>query len=235
MKKVIVLIVLVLCMVGTVRAELYAIKPTANQDGTVYGWNWQTETYMYAEQGAIGWYGYYNAQQMDVVAIFTLPVGLTSADIVNAVLIMPQMDYVWNGSDAGIGQPQGTQINLHHIDATSDVIVRVSDIDADRDLGMIGAFHEATTELPVFNQYKTVSFNVTAQVGADMDEERLSFAVKTNTIVPVGGTSSYFVYPTVENGWWANQDATLYIATPEPATIALLLIGGLSMLRRKKA
>lgn len=235
MKKVLVLVSLVLCLAAAVQAttgtegDTIWSQPNGDQDGSVYSWD--GTGYVWAENTSIvGWMGTYNNSQMAMIAIMDLP-EMYSEDVVSAYLVVPQQDNVWVTQEEGY--PEGYNIAINHIDATNDGIIRQSDMDESRDLGVIGTLRAAGPV--VFNETGYVVFNVTAQVKADLDAERASFAFKTVTENTGSSLSNYFMYPTVENTWYDNPDTTLWIATPEPATIALLLVGGLSMLRRKKA
>ena len=233
-KRFFVSVVLVLSLVASVHAADYVVIPTGLQDGAIYG---NLAGYNAVEVTITqSWYGVYNGTQLATVVILTLPEGVTSDMIASATLEVPQMDYVWPYHQHDEGYPYGFDYYLNHIDATNDNIVRLSDMDPERDLGVIGVFRSAGPAVVDYSRMMT--YDVTDLVKDDLDNERASFAFKTVTIIPEGfptNSADSFAYPTVENTEWTNRDTTLSITyTPEPATIALLLFGGLGILRRKK-
>ena len=226
-KKILVVISLTVSLIGSLQAADFVIQPTSNQDAPCYSG--------YVELNhTIGWFGQYNGGQMAQVSIYTLPLSLTSDMIASAVLEVPQPDMVWRSDIADY--PQLYVLNLKHIDATDDDIVKSSDLQAERDLGLIGTLRAAGPLNP--DNSRIVSFDVTSFVKSDMDAKRKTFAWKTETLGMLPLACNYFMMPTVDNTWdiFPLHGGKLSISlVPEPAIMTLLLINCLGVIARKRA
>ena len=196
-KKVLFLIGLVLFLLSSVQAEDYAIVPTSNQDAPIYGIG-AGGAGVYVELNfGIGWFGIYGGGQMSTVSIFTFPEGISAVDIISATLVVPQPDAVWDHTQEGY--PENYDFDLVHIDANSDTKVCVVDIVPSRELDVIGSFRAAGPV--VVDNTRTISYDVTNLVKADLNALRASFAFKTKTNADndPNTTYNYFYFPTVDN------------------------------------
>ncbi len=162
------------------------IKPTGAQDAHVYN------SIALVENTAQGFWGKYNGQGLNFVSIHTLPPGVTAGDVAVATLRLARTDNAWTADASALN----LRMLLNHIDAANDSMVTAAD-GSSVALDGIGLYRDPGPY--VLNNSRSITYNVTAQVKADLLAGRATFAHRIEAETISDGAVSARYIPTIEN------------------------------------
>ena len=133
-------------------------------------------------------FGSWSSASIDAISIMTLP-AIAPGDLISATLRVPKPDSLQSGGTNGLDE----LIILEHIDAFNDALVTGNDYHTSSPaLSQIAVYHDGPGgQLPCPDGSCIETYDVTAQVLADLNAGRLSFAARTQSL----GTDGQGAFP----------------------------------------
>ena len=163
------------------------IRPQSNQDGAISLHSSSVDTISPAGQ-----YGACQGKPQVFVGIHSFPPKFAPDSFEQAVLRIPQTDYMWT-TDTSVDQ---LAFDVHHIDAADDQKVTLPD-GTSSSLAKIGTYRKAGP--PRMSAARFREFDVTQHVRADLKAGRASFAWRIEPVSVSDEICSSRYFPTVEN------------------------------------
>ena len=182
------------------QGQWVCIQPTSEQDGPIYGGSVE-QVWPY------GYWGNWEGTPCVEVGIHTFPLSISSADIDEAFLRIPQTDNAWTADESALDLDMWTK----HIDAADDSQITLADKDSSS-LAVIGVYRSPGPY--VQGNVRYVEYPVTDLVRGDLDAGRRTFAWRVEPASLPDNSVSLRYFPTVEStdgSFLDNRGARLYL------------------------